>query len=909
VRSNGREPTGGDAARRVYSRPLGLTAVMNTGVSSGPHLEIRVPGQPPWQVTLDWADYTLGRMPDNTIVLPANGVSRHHGRLERHEGAWLYTDLGSTNGTFVNDRPVAQVVLADGDVLRIDDPSGSSVRMTFHAPAAGGQQSGITDVPIGATELGSRPSLLIGRDPSADIMLDSPVVSRRHARLDRSAQDYVLTDLHSTNGTFVNGDRLERARPLSPGDVVQIGPYRLIYQADSLEQRASLGGMRLDGLRLTKEVGSRRAPRRILEDVSLSVYPREFVALVGTSGAGKSTLLRALNGSGRAEGHVLVNGDDLYRQFDLYRTAIGYVPQNNIIHQELTVESVLRYAARLRLPPDTSSQEIDQRIERVLAQVEIVGQRGQIVSSLSGGQRKRVSIAAELLAEPSLFFLDEPTSGLDPGLEKKMMLTLRRLADSGHTVVLVTHATANIRQCDHVCFLSQGRLVYFGPPEEALQFFGVTTGEFADIYAQLDHPDPATARERAAQLQQRFRQSDQYRRHVLERWPTRPLVQEARDQAGPARPPRVNSLRQFWVLTRRYLELVVRDRLLMTILLAIMPIIGMLVLLMSDPHALVGETEAEIARQLSDELAAGAQSASYAIVGATQRLTNAMAMAAVMLGLFAAAYEIVKERSIFRRERMINLRVLPYLASKAVVLVGFALVQCLLFLLTVALKVRLPADGVLLPAAVEMYVTLVLLCGTAIMTGLFISALVPRTNSVIYVVLVVLLAQFIFGGVQFELSGRRAWLSTLTMVRWANEALGTSVDIDRLDGLTRTRFQPDPVTREVSVDVPRPADDWVPVTVVTATRVITVPIVAGRSVTVTVPVPEVTVNELVTVTEAITRSFTVEPQPVDLVRTQETILDYSRTPSHLAGDWLRLLAIGLVCGLGTVLALRRGDGR
>ena len=190
---------------------------------------------------------------------------------------------------------------------------------------------------------------------------------------------------------------------------------------------------------------------------------------------------------------MLVNGDDLYRHFDLYRTMVGYVPQDDIIHRDLTVINALRYAAQLRLPPDTSAEEIEQRIDKVLEQVEMVGQKEQVVSSLSGGQRKRVSIAAELLAEPNLFFLDEPTSGLDPGLEKKMMHTLRRLADGGRTIVLVTHATANIVQCDHVCFLSQGRMVYFGPPEEALDYFGVTSGDFADIYAQLDDPDPSRA--------------------------------------------------------------------------------------------------------------------------------------------------------------------------------------------------------------------------------------------------------------------------------------------------------------------------------------------------------------------------------------------------------------------------------
>jgi ABC-type multidrug transport system ATPase subunit len=197
--------------------------------------------------------------------------------------------------------------------------------------------------------------------------------------------------------------------------------------------------------------------------------------------------MNALSGYAQATGgHVFINGDDYYRNFDAYRTVLGYVPQDDIIHRTLPVDRALGYAAQLRLPADTAAPEIAQRIARVLDDVEMTPHRDKLVENLSGGQRKRVSIGSELLADPSLFFLDEPTSGLDPGLEKKMMYTLRRLADSGRTVVLVTHATANISQCDHVAFMSDGRLVYFGPPAEALQFFNVSSGDFADIYTKLE---------------------------------------------------------------------------------------------------------------------------------------------------------------------------------------------------------------------------------------------------------------------------------------------------------------------------------------------------------------------------------------------------------------------------------------
>jgi ABC-type multidrug transport system ATPase subunit/pSer/pThr/pTyr-binding forkhead associated (FHA) protein len=510
---------------------LASTAPPGTGNGKQPWLIIRTPGQELREVCLDQATFTVGRKPDNNVVLPPNYVSGYHGRLERRGKAWHYVDLDSTNGTFVNGQRVQSADLCDGDILRIGDPHGNSISLTFRTGAVAQVPTPTAGtIHMGATALGLQTSLIIGRNPQADIPLQAPVVSWHHARLDQAPQGHVLTDLNSTNGTFVNGQRLVHPYPLQQADVVQIGPFRLVYEPTGFQQYTAAGGVRLDGVQLTREVGRGDQRKRILNDISISVYPREFIALVGTSGAGKSTLMMALNGFTRAEGQVLVNGDDLYSHFDLYRTMVGYVPQDDIIHRDLTVANALGYAARLRLPPDTSAQEIEQRIDQVLRQVEMIGQKDQVVSSLSGGQRKRVSIAAELLAEPNLFFLDEPTSGLDPGLEKKMMHTMRRLADGGRTIVLVTHATANIVQCDHVCFLSQGRMVYFGPPQEALQFFGVTSGDFADIYAQLDDPDPQVARQRAADCEEKFKRSPYYQRYVAERQRTLPQVQQEASQ-------------------------------------------------------------------------------------------------------------------------------------------------------------------------------------------------------------------------------------------------------------------------------------------------------------------------------------------------------------------------------------------
>ena len=900
---------------QACGKPIGQSgSSLDTSVHEQARLVIRQMGQALQEAVLSKPLIGIGRKLDNDIVLLPQYVSGYHGQIEQRGPGFHYTDLNSTNGTFVNGQQAQSADLHDGDILRIGDTEGNSVSLTFRAAGTAGARVSVPGpIRMGATALGMQPSLIVGRDPRAGIPLETPVVSWHHARLDRSPQAHVITDLNSTNGTFVNGQRITRPQTLQQGDVVQLGPFRLVYEATGFQQYTATGGVRLDGVHLVREVGGGNRKKRILNDINVSIYPREFISLVGTSGAGKSTLMMALNGFTRADGQVLVNGDDLYRQFDLYRTMVGYVPQDDIIHKNLTVANVLCYSARLRLPPDTTTEEIAQRIDHVLQQVEMVGQKDQVVTSLSGGQRKRVSIAVELLAEPNLFFLDEPTSGLDPGLEKKMMHTLRRLADGGRTIVLVTHATANIVQCDHVCFLSQGRMVYFGPPEEALDYFGVTSGDFADIYAQLDDADPVVARQKAAAGEENFKNSTYYQRYVTDRHRTLPQIQQqAATETGSRQRPKVSVIRQFFVLTRRYLDLVLRDKLLLSVLMVVMPIIGALVLLVSDTNWLVGNPASEIERQLAQDLATGETSATYAIVGNSQILLFIMALASVLLGLFASVYEIVKERSVYQRERMVTLRIVPYIGSKVLVLGFFALIQCLLLMLVISIRVDYPQGGVILPALAEMYITLVLSTLAAILMGLLISTLVPNANTVIYIVFLVLFFQMIFAGVLFDLPGITNQFSSLTLTRWSMEGLGTSANMEWLNTLTRTRFLPDPITETVSMEVGKPAEDWEPVTVVTTTQEIKVPIQTDPTQpiimqTVPISVPEVTVHDLVTVTETVSETFTVAPDPMDIYNEQEFRIQYARTQAHLLKGWGILIGFALSFGLATAIVLRRQD--
>ncbi|NPV55448.1 MAG: FHA domain-containing protein [Anaerolineae bacterium] len=755
--------------------PLGSP---KTSRSGGPRLVIREGTEPQREVPLGVDTLIIGRDPNATIPigLPSQSnpvgmpdISRRHAQITPQDKGYALTDLGSKNGTRLRGRELAADTperLQHGDIIRIGDPYGNSVSLTYEEiPGAAVLPEMIT---ISEEQLANLERMTIGRDPQSSLPLDSPLVSWHHAELARSDGGIQITDLGSTNGTFINGKAVQRAI-LKQGDQVQIGPYKLSYQPGALV--AAVRQVRLDGIKLRKTVSTNKGSKVLLNDISLTILPREFVVLVGGSGAGKSTLIDALNGSRRAqEGQVLINGNNLYRNYDAYRGDIGYVPQSDIIHTALPVRKALMYTAKLRLPPDTSQSEIERRIDDVLQMVNMTPQKDVMISSLSGGQRKRVSIASEMLSDPNLLFLDEPTSGLDPGLDKKMMRTLNDLADTGRTILLTTHATSNILgACDHVLFLSHGRLVYFGPPQAALNFF--QAADFSTIYAKLETPQQA---EKEAD---RFEQSDEYHDYIQKRQQELP-----QPEAGTAprqkrkRLTRQAWLRQLFILSRRYLDLILNDRFSLFVLLAVMPIIAVFLVLTMNRMSLVGDSERVIREIVRAE-------GSYAIAPDAQRLILMMALSAVLLGVFAAAFEIVKERPVYQRERMINLSIPAYLGSKLVVLSAFGIVQCLALLAVIAIKVQFPKQGIIMAPFLEMYITLVLALVSGIATGLFISSLVKSSNTVIYLVLLMLFVQMIFSGALFPLPDAINQLSALTSTRWTVEALGSTVNMSRLNDL------------------------------------------------------------------------------------------------------------------------------
>jgi ABC-type multidrug transport system ATPase subunit/pSer/pThr/pTyr-binding forkhead associated (FHA) protein len=756
----------------------------------------------------------IGRDPSNDIVINRPTVSGFHAQIVREGNQLVFIHPHPTRGKTLNGityqgRVIRgdeqfRKVLTRGDVFRISDEHGTMVTLTYNDGSGAAQEAlpEIRPIPLGA------PVISIGRMPDNMVHLNHPQVSAHHARLEQTPQGYRIVDLNSTNHVYVNAQRVTN-HLLKPGDEIRIGPFKLTYTGTQLTQQDESNGIRIDALHL-KRAGNKQVI--LLNDISLVIPPRKFVAVVGGSGAGKSTLMDALNGLRPAQqGMVLYNGQDYYRHLAAFSTQLGYVPQDDIIHRDLTVEHALYYAAKLRLPDDFTETQIKQRINEVLEDVDMKKRRDLLVSKLSGGQRKRVSIALELLANPSVFFLDEPTSGLDPGLDRKMMSLLRRLADRGRTIVLVTHATNNINSCDYVCFLCQGgRLAYFGPPDEAKAYFGKT--DFAEIYSALEPSDENP--NIPAEAEARFKQSADYQRYVVAPLNQGPAGRaNGLTQTGLVKlPRRGNPWKQFRILSMRYLELLRNDVGNLMILLLQAPIIAIVLFLLAghgtfdptsiatcplrqDPTATSGPIVSIDCQRVvnllngpqGDQFAAQQGKSKQQVLqdsiepgsgGNAQKILFIMAFAAVMFGCINGAREIVKEVPIYRRERTVNLGIAPYMFSKIAVLGTLCLIQSLILVLLVNLKSPFRVS-IFLPPFLEIYITMALTSLAGLMTGLTISALVPTNDRAMSMIPLALLPQVIFAGVVFSLDNPQALQipAVFFPARWAMAAMGSTVGL------------------------------------------------------------------------------------------------------------------------------------
>jgi ABC transport system ATP-binding/permease protein len=692
----------------------------------------------------------VGRAEDAQVRVESPTVSRRHVSLRHTGDACRVTDLASRAGTWVDGEQVV---------------SATSLRppFTVHLGAADGLAVSVLEAATTGPVATTRPapasvavdaagtSVVLGRDPTCDVVLEDLLVSRAHARVVRGPGGWTVEDLGSRNGTFVDGARVERAE-LRPTSELTVGRTSFRIRGGMLQPHTDEGDISFAarGLGFTLPDGT-----VLLQGVSFALPGSSLVAVVGGSGAGKSTLMAALTGAQPAtEGEVLYDGRDLYEHLASLRHRIGVVPQEDVVHAQLSARQALLYAAELRFPDDLDPAARSVRVEEVIAELGLTDHADTRVSALSGGQRKRVSVALELLTEPSLVFLDEPTSGLDAHLVEEVMLTLRRLADGGRTVVVITHDTEVLDLCDKVLVLAKGgRVAYFGTPDGVLPHFGAE-GYATVIRRATDEPDIVVAEYRASAV---HREQVDTPLRSLDRG--RPMV------APPAEARQQSRRHQLSTLVRRQARVLVSDRT-QAAFLALMPlVVAVLALVVPGEQGLGPPADGPVA------------------TGQPTQMLVILVLGAVFMGVAGTIGALVEERAIYVRERAVGLDPTAYLVSKVVIAGALLLVQVSLAV-SVTLLVRPGPDRAVMLGlgAVELVLALWLCALASAALGLLLSALVRTTAQMMPVLVVTVMVQLVLSAGLFPVVGRApleqvAWLSPS---RWGYAAAAGTVDVAAL---------------------------------------------------------------------------------------------------------------------------------
>lgn len=672
---------------------------------------------------------TFGRGPENDIQLSSTYVSRNHGQIWLEKNRCVIEDLGSSNGLYFGGERIQSRALNNGDSVRIDYVDGATTGGVLMV------LSSDEDVIWREFDLIGKSEALIGRDHQCDIVLDHVSVSRNHARLVVEGGSCFLINSGSTNGVLVNGQRVTGKVKLQEKDLILITNSKLIFANSKISYCCFKKGISVEAERIIKKVD--KGQKTICDDVSLSIKPCELVAIVGGSGAGKSTLMNCISGYSQPSlGKVTVNNLDLYENFSALKSIIGYVPQQDIVFDNLTVANMLSYTAKLRLPDDFTEPERQEVVQRVIANVELTEHKDKLIKNLSGGQKKRASIAVELLSDPSLFFLDEPASGLDPGTERNLMKTLKSMSTDGKTVIFVTHSTLNLHLCDKIIFMGAGgHLCFCGSYQEALRFFEVE--DVVDVYNLItDNPE--------------------YYKRLFLREQRR--SEEAREHEPGLMPKQSNKrsrFKQLGVLCKRNLHLLVNDRVRLAMLLVQAPLLAFLISLVAD----------------------GKQFEQYEI---TKSLLFAISCSAFWIGMLNSIQEICKERNILKREYMTGLRLPLYVLSKLIVMALMCAVQAFLLTTVFVVLVGEPGEGVVFSPYLELLLTTFLTMLAATATGLFVSSLFKNADRAMTVAPILLMPQLLFSGLIFTLEGPSELISWIAACRFSMEGYGTTANLNDL---------------------------------------------------------------------------------------------------------------------------------
>jgi ABC-type multidrug transport system ATPase subunit/ABC-type multidrug transport system permease subunit len=651
----------------------------------------------------------VGKGDDANVKLENDRISRNHLQLVYNtEGSLHVTDLGSTNGTFLNGFKLQageDKLLKPKDKLQLAGVNGILIVVErARKDIVSSNQTDIFD------KLRSKKQVTIGRNSDCDIVLDSETVSRYHATIrDIGNGIFTIKDLGSRNGTFINGSKAKGIVKISLSDKIYIGKHQLSLKGKVKDLSEELAITAI-GIEKTYSNGV-----KALKKMDLSIPSKSLLAVMGPSGCGKSTLLKALNGDTPASrGRVLLFGQELLSNYDYLKTQIGYVPQDDIVHQQLTVEQCMYFTAKIRLDNPLDSK-IDKKINAILSDLNISHIKHNLISEISGGQRKRVSIAVELLTEPLILFLDEPTSPLDPQTVEDFLMILKKLSDKGTTVVMVTHKPEDLEYMDEVIFMAEGgNITYYGDSKKYKQYFKVETA--VAVFAQISGKTASN--------------------WISKYLNPRPLSITTSQPIDVKSNSNTSALDQYYWLTKRYFRIKTNDTINSTIMLIQAPIIAVLICF------------------IFNEISSG--------------VLFMIAISAIWLGTQNAAREIVSEQAIYKRERMFNLDILPYLLSKITVLSSFSIIQSFLFVLILSVGY---SDNMLdLNDPLRIFVWMSFLSIASTFLGLLLSSIVNTTEKAMTIVPLILIPQIMLAGLIAKVSSPLVEvLSYLTLSRWGVE--------------------------------------------------------------------------------------------------------------------------------------------
>ncbi len=591
-------------------------------------------------------------------------------------------------------------------------------------------------------------AIKIGRANDNDIVIPEVLASRHHASLVPTPHGTEIRDNRSINGTFVNGARVDSA-VLHEGDVVTIGNIDLIFAGGTLARRdesataTPTGGLDVRGVTSTIENN-----KTLLDDISLGAQPGTLTAVIGPSGAGKSTFARLVAGyTHPTRGTVAFEGHNVHAEYASLRSRIGMVPQDDVVHGQLTVQQALMYAAELRLPPDTTKEDRAQVVARVLEELEMTQHLNTRVDKLSGGQRKRASVALELLTGPSLLILDEPTSGLDPALDRQVMTMLRQLADAGRVVLVVTHSLTYLDVCDQVLLLAPGgKTAFCGPPSQIGSAMGTTN--WADIFSSVaGDPDGAKAR------------------YLARTGPT-PPPPPAQQPADLGDPSHTSLFRQFSTIARRQVRLIFSDR-------------GYFVFLAVLPFIM-----GSLSMSVPGNVGFGIPNPYGAAPNEPGQILVLLNVGAVFMGTALTIRDLIGERPIFLREQAVGLSTSAYLLAKVCVYTVFAVLQSAIVTVIVLIGKGGPTQGAVALGrpGLELFADVALTCVASAMLGLALSAIARSNEQIMPLLVVAVMSQLVFSGGMIPVTGRLGLdqMSWATPARWGFAASASTADLTKL---------------------------------------------------------------------------------------------------------------------------------